>query len=88
MARRPEPRDRAGAVGVLGGPQQRLRVGERVRLVSNILNMSRVSFTNCIHGKGDMAQENAHNEGVEHGMKMGTFAFVRGDKKVPSCTVL
>ena len=75
-------------MGVLGGPQQRLRVGERVRLVSNILNMSRVSFTNCIHGKGDMAQENAHNEGVEHGMKTRIFAFARRDDKVSSCIII
>ena len=75
-------------MSILRRPQQRLRAGERVRFVSNIHNLSGVSFTNCIHGKGDMAQENAHNEGVEHGMKTGTFAFVRGDKKVPSCIVL
>ena len=56
--------------------------------MTKILNLSRVSFTNSIMAKGDLAPENAHNEGVEHGMKTGTFAFVRGDKKVPSCIVL
>ena len=59
-----------------------------MRFMTKILNLSRVSFTNSIMAKGDLAPENAHNEGVEHGMKTGTFAFVRGDKKVPSCIVL
>ena len=34
-ARRPGPRNRAGAVSVLGRPQQRLRAGERVRFCTN-----------------------------------------------------
>ena len=36
--------------------------------------------------KGDMAPENAQDdEGITHGKKTGAFAFVRRDKKVPSC---
>ena len=87
-ARRPGPRNRAGAVSVLGRPQRRLRDGEPVRFMTKILNLSRVSFTNSIMAKGDLAPENAHNEGVEHGMKTRIFAFVRRDDKVSSCIII
>ena len=87
-ARRPGPRNRAGAVSVLGRPQRRLRDGEPVRFMTKILNLSRVSFTNSIMAKGDLAPENAHNEGVEHGMKTRIFAFARRDDKVSSCIIL
>ena len=38
--------------------------------------------------KGDMAPENAQDEGITHGTKTGAFAFVRRDKKVPSCIIM
>ena len=38
-ARRPGPRNRTGAVSVLGRPQQRLRTGERVRFCTNCLTL-------------------------------------------------
>jgi len=50
--------------------------------------LSRVRFTNSIMAKGDLAPENAHNEGVEHGMKTRIFAFARRDDKVSSCIIL
>ena len=34
--------------------------------------------------KGDMAPENAQNEGITHGKKTGAFAFVGMDREVPS----
>ena len=67
-ARRPGPRNRTGAVSVLGRLQRRLRDGERVPFCTKIHFLSRVRFTNSIMAKGDLAPENAHNEGVEHGM--------------------
>ena len=75
-------------MSILGRPQRRLRDGEPVRFMTKILNLSRVSFTNSIMAKGDLAPENAHNEGVEHGMKTRVRGFLRssgGIKKVPSC---
>ena len=39
-ARRPGPRNLAGAVSVLGRPQQRLRAGERVRFCTNWLTLA------------------------------------------------
>ena len=75
-------------MSVLGRPQRRLRDGEPVRFMTKILNLSRVSFTNSIMAKGDLAPENAHNEGVEHGMKTRIFAFARRDDKVSSCIIL
>ena len=45
--------------------------------MTKILNLSRVSFTNSIMAKGDLAPENVHNEGVEHGMKTGIVLFTR-----------
>ena len=44
--------------------------------------------------QGDLAPENAHNEGVEHGMKTMIFAYVRRDriesslKKVSSLKII
>ena len=87
-ARRPGPRNRTGAVSVLGRLQRRLRDGERVPFCTKIHFLSRVRFTNSIMAKGDLAPENAHNEGVEHGMKTRIFASVRRDRKVPSCIIL
>ena len=87
-ARRPGPRNRTGAVSVLGRLQRRLRDGERVPFCTKIHFLSRVRFTNSIMAKGDLAPENAHNEGVEHGMKTRIFAFVRRDDKVSSCIII
>ena len=87
-ARRPGPRNRTGAVSVLGRLQRRLRDGERVPFGTKIHFLSRVRFTNSIMAKGDLAPENAHNEGVEHGMKTRIFAFVRRDDKVSSCIII
>ena len=50
-----------------------------MRFVSEYLNLSRIQFTNSIMTKGDMAPENAQDEGITHGSKTGTFAFVRRD---------
>ena len=50
-ARRPGPKNWAGAVSVLGRPQRRLRAGERVPFYTKIHFLSRVSFTNRHHGK-------------------------------------
>jgi len=38
--------------------------------------------------KGDMAPENAQNEGITHGKKTGAFAFVTGWIEVPSCIIM
>ena len=78
-ARRPGPRNRTGAVSVLGRPQRRLRDGEPVCFMTKILNLSRVSFTNSIMAKGDLAPENAQNEGITHGMKMRIVLIVVED---------
>ena len=76
-ARRPGPRNRTGAVSVLGRLQRRLRDGERVPFCTKIHFLSSVRFTNSIMAKGDLAPENVHNEGVEHGMKTGIVLFTR-----------
>ena len=34
--------------------------------------------------KGDMAPENAQDEGITHGKKTGAFAFVGMDREVPT----
>ena len=78
-ARRPGPRDRAGPVSVLRRPQRRLRGGERVRFMTICPRLSRIRSTNSVMTKGDMAPENAQDEGITHGKKTGAFAFVRRD---------
>ena len=84
-ARRPGRRHRPGDVSVLGRPQRLLRDGERVCFCTNYAFLSRFRFTNGIMTKGDLAPENAQNEGITHGMKMRIVLIVRVDRKVPSC---
>ena len=78
-ARRPGPRGRAGPVRVLRRPQRRLRGGERVRFVSEFVKRPELDPRTAFMTKGDMAPENAQDEGITHGSKTGTFASVRRD---------
>ena len=59
-----------------------------MRFYTNCGKLSRIRFTNGIMTKGDMAPENAQNEGITHGKKTGAFAFVGMDREVPSCIIM
>ena len=50
-----------------------------MRFYTNCGKLFRIRFTNGIMTKGDMAPENAQDEGITHGSKTGTFASVRRD---------
>ena len=66
-------------MSVLGRPQQRLRGGEHARFVSEFVKRPELDPRTAFMTKGDMAPENAQDEGITHGSKTGTFASVRRD---------
>ena len=47
--------------------------------------LSEVEEQQRLMTKGDLAPQNAQNEGITHGMKMRIVLNVRVDRKVPSC---
>ena len=50
-----------------------------MRFMTICPRLSRIRSTNSVMTKGDMAPENAQDEGITHGSKTGTFASVRRD---------
>ena len=85
VAPRPGSRVGEGAGKARRHCQQRLSCGKRVYFVSILKKLSRITFADGHHGKGRLAPENAHNEGIGRGTQAGTFASARRDGKVPSC---
>ena len=85
VAPRPGSRVGEGAGKARRHCQQRLSCGKRVYFVSILKKLSRITFADGHHGKGRLAPENAHNEGIWRGTQAGTFAAARRDGKVPSC---
>ena len=85
VAPRPGSRVGEGAGKARRHCQQRLSCGKRVYFVSILKKLSRITFADGHHGKGRLAPENAHNEGIGRGTQAGTFAAARRDGKVPSC---
>jgi len=85
VAPRPGSRVGAGAGNAFGRRRWSLRDSKRVPFMTTCPELSRVTFADGHHGKGRLAPENAHNEGIGRGTQAGTFASARRDGKVPSC---
>ena len=88
VAPRPGSRVDAGAGNAFGRRRWSLRDSKRVPFMTICPELSRDTFADGHHGKGRLAPENAHNEGIGRGTQTGTFAAARRDRKVPSCIIL